>query len=84
MIFNYDKIGTFSLSFEFIEDATPEYWSALMGEVVIVDAEIDMEHDKIIYTAISEKFSDLAEDIQVPRYIPGWNREEGRVVFTRI
>jgi len=84
MTLNYDRMGTFTLPFEFIEDCEPDYWAELMGSLIIVDVEMDINTQRVVYTAISEKFSEIAENLQVPQYIPIWNREEGRVVFHRV
>ena len=77
MTLDSSRMGTFVVTFDLIENVEEGYWPALMGDVVIVDAEVDCFCNQIVYTAISEKFSELTDTAQVPRYMPIWNHEEG-------
>ena len=81
MTLDSSRMGTFVVTFDLIENVEEGYWPALMGDVVIVDAEVDCFCNQIVYTAISEKFSELTDTAQVPRYMPIWNSEEGQFTW---
>ena len=84
MTLDSNRIGTFAITFDLIKDMDKSRWSDLMSDVVIVDAELDQDTGHIVYTAISERFSDLADIAPVPRYIATWNREEGHFTWRRL
>ena len=83
MTIDHNKMGTFMVEFETIEDTPRDTWATLMSDLVIIDAELDLESNRIVYTAISDRFSELTEIAQVPRYVPSYNQEEGRFVWIR-
>ena len=86
MTLDPNRIGTFVLHFEAIESADKDFWASLMGEVVIVHAEVSPPEEfghQVCYTAISDRFSELAEDAEIPLYEFTWNREEGHFTWRR-
>ena len=84
MTLDHSKMGTFVVTFDFIESVDKASWSALMGDVVIVDTEIDHAAKHIIYAVISDRFSELTPTARVPRYTPTWNHEEGRFTWRAV
>ena len=83
MTLDHSRIGTVLFTFSTIENTPKDTWATLMSDLVIVDVDVDMEKKRVIYVAISGKFSELTDTAKVPHYVPSFNEEEGRFIWRR-
>lgn len=84
MILDFTRLGKFSVSFDAIQESEPDIWRALMGEVAIIQAEVDFDSEEVHYVGSSKRFSKTLSSVQLPQYEPVWNAEEGRFAWRRV
>lgn len=78
MIFSSKKIGRYSVSIDIIEK-NPDIMKKLNSEMIIVEALI-RPHGSVEYTAICDKFEDMTEGAEIPKYFIEFMAMKGKVI----
>ena len=77
MLFESKKIGRYSVSIDIIEK-NPNIMKKLNSELIIVEALI-RPHGSVEYTAICDRFDDMTEGEEIPRYSIDFIMKEDKV-----
>lgn len=82
MLFTDNRIGTFTLGRDVIEE-NPEIVRKIMGEVIVIRAEFIAAADYVEYHAICKGFEAVEEDGAVPSYEVMYDTESDKVSWAK-